>query len=67
MKHLSGYPYGETLRNISVPGFTLTETAYNSTLKLPKHSHEQAYFCFVLGGSFTESYGRRSRSCRRQP
>jgi len=64
MKHLSGYPYGETLRNISVPGFTLTETAYNSTLKLPKHSHEQAYFCFVLGGSFTEIYGKRSRSCR---
>src|SRR5216684_1932563 len=63
MKHLSGYPYGETLKNISVSGFTLTETAYTSILRLPKHSHEQAYFCFVLGGSFTEVSGKRTRSC----
>lgn len=64
MKHLSGYPYGETLRVTSLSGFTLTETAYAPRLKLPKHSHEQPYFCFVLGGSFTEIYGKRSRSCR---
>jgi len=42
MKHLSGYPYGETLKNISVSGFTLTETALTSILRLPKHSHEPA-------------------------
>lgn len=56
--------YGEILGNASVAGFTLTETVYAPSLKLPKHSHEQAYFCFVLGGSFTEVYGKRSRSCR---
>lgn len=64
MEHLSEYPYGEILRNISVSGFTLTETAYSPVLKLPKHSHKQAYFCFVLRGSFTEVYGKHSRSCR---
>lgn len=56
--------YGDVLSNALVDGLTLTETSYASTLKLPKHSHEQAYFCFVLKGSFTEVYGRRSRSCR---
>src|ERR1700687_3257212 len=64
MKHLSGCLYGDILGNTSIAGFTLTETAYVPSLKLPKHSHEQAYFCFVLGGSFTEVYGEHSRSCR---
>jgi AraC family transcriptional regulator len=64
MKHLSGSLYGDILGNTSIAGFTLTETAYVRSLKLPKHSHEQAYFCFVLGGSFTEVYGEHSRSGR---
>ncbi len=41
------------------------ETVYAPTVELPTHSHESTYFCFVLEGSFTEIYGRRSRSCRR--
>ncbi len=41
------------------------ETVYAPTVELPMHSHESTYFCFVLEGSFTEIYGRRSRSCRR--
>ncbi len=64
MKHLSGYLYGDILGNTSIAGLTLTETAYVPSLKLPKHSHEEAYFCLVLGGSFTEVYGEHSRSCR---
>ena len=64
MKHLSGYLYGDILGTASLAGFTLTETAYVPSLRLPKHSHEQAYFCFVLGGSFTEVYGEHSRSGR---
>src|SRR5436190_1263927 len=64
MKHLAGSLYGDILANTSVAGFTLTETAYLPGLTLPKHSHEQAYFCFVLGGRFTEVYRKRSRSCR---
>ena len=39
------------------------ETSYAPTLKLPAHSHELAYFCFVIEGSFTECYGKRSRLC----
>ena len=64
MKSLSGCLYGDILGVSSVAGFTLTETVYASSLKLPKHSHEQAYFCFVIDGSFTEVYGKRTRDRR---
>lgn len=56
--------YGTVLRSIAVARFTLTETAYPPRLKLPEHSHQTAYFCFILQGTFTEAYGRRSRTCR---
>ncbi|MEW6130407.1 MAG: AraC family transcriptional regulator [Acidobacteriota bacterium] len=65
MRLHSGIWYGNTLSTDSVGGLTLTETVYNSNLKLPHHSHEQAYFCLVLKGSYTESYGRKSRICKR--
>ena len=64
MKHLAGSLYGDILANTSVAGFTLTETRYLPGLTLPKHSHEQAYFCFVLGGRFTEVYSKHSRTRR---
>jgi AraC family transcriptional regulator len=64
MKLLSGRWYGDTLSKDSVAGLTLTETVYNSNLKLPQHSHEQAYFCLVLKGTYTESYGRQARTCK---
>jgi AraC family transcriptional regulator len=55
--------YGDILSNVYIAGLTLSETSYASKLKLPKHSHEHAYFCFVLEGAFIEVYGRRTRSC----
>lgn len=53
--------YGTMLRSSVVARFTLTETTYPPRLKLPEHSHETAYFCFIIQGSFTEEYGRHSR------
>ena len=64
MRHLAGSLYGDILGNTSIAGFTLTERVYVPGLILPKHSHEQTYFCFVLGGRFTEVYAGHSRSCR---
>jgi AraC family transcriptional regulator len=63
MIQLSGYLYGKVVRKNLVAGLTLSETSYAGDLKLPKHAHEEAYFCFVLKGEYTENYGRRSRSC----
>jgi AraC family transcriptional regulator len=41
----------------------LVESLHAAGSRLPRHSHEQAYFCVNLGGDYTESYGRRRRSC----
>jgi AraC family transcriptional regulator len=59
----SGYFYGESLRSRNLAGFTLAETLYGSGQRLDRHSHEQSCFIIVLEGSFTESYGRRTRAC----
>ena len=57
--------YGDVLKTDLVAGIALTETAYSSKLKLPKHSHTYPYFCFVLRGSYTEAHGKHSRVCTR--
>jgi AraC family transcriptional regulator len=65
MKFLPDSVYGTLLRSSVVEGFTLTETAYPASLRLPRHSHHSAYFCFVLQGRFTEFYQQQqSRACR---
>jgi AraC family transcriptional regulator len=56
--------HGDVLRRTVVAGFTLTETVYLPELKLPEHSHQEPYFCFVLAGSFTEISGKQVRYCR---
>ena len=55
--------YGETLRQHQAGGFSLSETHYLPGSTLPRHSHESHYFCFVLSGSYRESFERRVRSC----
>jgi AraC family transcriptional regulator len=56
--------YGETLRQHQAGGFTLSETHYPSGSTLPRHSHESHYVCFVLSGTYRESYERKTRSCQ---
>lgn len=64
MKLSHGHLYGNTLKRRSIAGFTLIETTYAPNLVLPNHSHECAYFCFVLKGTYTETYGKRKRNCK---
>jgi AraC family transcriptional regulator len=64
MSTLPGRFHGDLLRRCVVAGFTLTERAYTPELTLPKHSHQEPYFCFVLAGSFTEISGKQSCYCR---
>jgi AraC family transcriptional regulator len=54
---------GRTLATFGHDGVRLTETVYSPGLKLPRHSHERACFIFVIKGSFSETYGTRSRDC----
>jgi AraC family transcriptional regulator len=64
MKLASGCFYGNALKRRSVGEFSLIETTYAPNLLVPKHAHECAYFCFVLHGTFTETYEGRSRTCK---
>jgi AraC family transcriptional regulator len=59
----SGHLYGEMLGRCEAAGFVLMETAYAPGLKLPRHSHEHAGFCFVLRGTFDRVYERRTWAC----
>src|SRR3954471_20122617 len=55
--------FGESLHRQNVAGFTLTERFYPPFFKTPKHAHENALFCLVLRGSYTETYGERRIDC----
>ena len=65
LKLPAGHFLGQTLRVRDLLGFRLTETIYSPGLKLPRHSHELAKYCFVLAGSFSEKVGKREQV--RQP
>ena len=55
--------YGKMLRRHDAGGFSLSQTRYRPGSTLPRHSHESHYVCFVLSGTYKESYERRTRSC----
>ena len=59
----SGHLYGEMLGQREAAGLVLMETAYSPGLRLPRHSHEHAGFCFVLRGTFDRVYERRTWAC----
>jgi AraC family transcriptional regulator len=63
-KLASGHFFGEAIRKIDIAGLTLFEAQYPSGLKIPKHTHEQSCYCFVLQGSFNSTYGQKNRECR---
>lgn len=61
----AGHFFGQTLQAHTLAGVRLTEATYAPGLRLPRHAHELAKYCFVLGGSFTETVNR--YSAVRQP
>lgn len=62
----SGSFYGTVARRRKFSDFTLTQTAYQPQARIPGHTHEHPYFCFVLGGSFDETSGGRTSECGSQ-
>ena len=56
--------HGEIVKSMQVTDFVLTETTYPSHAVIPRHSHADAYFCFVVQGNFTEKYENKNRICR---
>ena len=56
--------HGRVTKSSTVADFTLTEMAFNAHCRLPRHVHENSYFCFVLQGFYTERYANREVLCR---
>lgn len=44
------------LKSREIADLSMTECIYSPGLKMPKHSHELAYFSLVLLGNFTETF-----------
>lgn len=56
--------FGRAQARREVGDLVLVESHHAAGSRLPRHSHEHAYFCLNFGGSYSESYGRRRRDCR---
>ena len=54
-----GNLHGHVTKTLRVADFILTESAFDPHTKLPRHAHENSYFCFGLQGAYTERYGQR--------
>ena len=54
----AGQFYGEVPDRRALGSSILCEVIHPSAFEVPEHSHELAYFTLVLGGAYTERFGR---------
>ncbi len=62
-KLAAGCLHGKIIKSLQVSDFILSETWHPAKSKLPRHSHSNPYFCFVLQGTYTELYGSKELVC----
>ena len=55
----TGQFYGQPQGRLELGGIVLTELAHRVGRKLPRHTHESAYFGLLLAGSYSERCARR--------
>jgi AraC family transcriptional regulator len=58
-----GHFLGVMVNRHELHSFLLNETRYPAHARLPAHAHQNAYFCLILRGGYTEVYGNQTRSC----
>lgn len=58
-----GCSRGKVLKSLEIADFIITENLHPANTALSEHSHENAHFCFVLEGSYTEIYKRQEFAC----
>jgi AraC family transcriptional regulator len=63
LKLTRGRYLGQVIKCRQVAGLLFTETGYEAGTRLPPHSHENAHVALVRHGSFSEAFGRRTRTC----
>src|SRR4051812_19225043 len=60
----SGRFYGNESHRRTIGDLLLTDVSYPSSSLVPRHAHERPYFCWIRNGAYSETYGRRTRTCR---
>lgn len=55
--------HGSSLQSRKVAAFELSERFYPPFFETPAHTHDNALFCLVLKGNYTEIHGRSTREC----
>src|SRR5712691_6829441 len=56
--------HGCITKSLRVADFILTESEFDPHSRLPRHAHENSYFCFALQGVYTERCGSREVVCK---
>lgn len=56
--------FGQARVRREIGELVLVESHHAAGSRLPRHSHERAYFCLNFGGTYVERYGRRRRRCQ---
>jgi AraC family transcriptional regulator len=64
IKLSAGCYFGNRVQGRAVAGFLMTDCTYPPGERLPKHCHERSYFNLLVTGSYSETYGSRSRECQ---
>jgi AraC family transcriptional regulator len=53
--------FGKETRRLELADFTLVESLYPASSRMPRHTHDLAHISIVLQGTYTEQYGLRKR------
>ncbi|MDT4898525.1 MAG: AraC family transcriptional regulator [Acidobacteriota bacterium] len=54
--------FGKETRKLELADFTLVESLYPPSSRMPRHTHDLAHISIVLQGTYTEHYGHKHRS-----
>lgn len=63
MKLSSGQYYGDIFQSTNANGIILTKSDYEHNSSIPKHYHNNPYFCYVLDGHYTEHFFQNIITC----
>lgn len=53
--------FGKETKKLELADFTLVESLYPPSSRMPRHSHDLAHISVVLQGAYTEHYGQKNR------
>jgi AraC family transcriptional regulator len=59
-----GRSHGKTVKSLEIAEFIITENIHRANTNLSEHSHENAHFCFVLQGSYSEFHNQHELVCK---